>query len=83
MGDKEERGNRPEAQRRCVEDGFHLDDAVCRDFSLLQPEAILRQVLNQFAVRIHKKMVRGAARDRPPLRTLRREHMRAIHVEMP
>ena len=56
MADKEERGNRPEAQRgpqkvavyflgqeqRCVEDGFTLDDAVCRDFSPLQPKAILR-----------------------------------------
>ena len=59
MADKEERGNRPEAQRgpqkvavyflgqeqRCVEGRFPIDDAVCRNFSLLQPEAILRQVL--------------------------------------
>ncbi len=45
MADKKEREIRPEVQQRCIEDRFSLDDAVCRDFSLLQPEAILRQVL--------------------------------------
>ena len=52
----EERGNRPEAQRDpqkvavhflgqeqcCAQGRFSLDDAICRDLSLLQPEAILR-----------------------------------------
>ena len=42
VADKEKMGNHPEAQQRCVEDGFSFFDAVWRDFSLLQPEAILR-----------------------------------------
>ena len=48
MTDKEKRENRPEAQQCCVEDDFPFTDEVCRDFSLLQPEAILRPVLDKF-----------------------------------
>lgn len=43
----EEGENRPEAHQRCVEDGFSLNDAVCRDCGLLQPEAVLRWVRNR------------------------------------
>ncbi len=42
---REIRGNRPAAQQRCVEDGFASNDAACRNFSLLQPKAILRRAL--------------------------------------